>query len=101
MTSPATVPPLRPDQLRAQYADTLVPVSTAAIPAPPAPAPGAPTPAARQLVTERAAMREPVADWCYVHNFDDPYRPRAIALPSALGDDLKRDCAHLVERLRT
>ena len=53
------------------------------------------------LVHAAAQGRPPVRDWCYLHNFDDPYRPRAVALPSATGDDLKRDLARLVDTLGT
>ncbi len=56
--------------------------------------------AARRLVHEAAAGHPPVQDWCYLYNFDDPYRPRAVALPTATGDDLQRDLAALVETLR-
>lgn len=52
------------------------------------------------LVRESAAARPPVPDWCYLYNFDDPYRPRAVRLPTATGDDLKRGLARLVDTLR-
>ena len=33
---------------------------------------------------ERAAADRPVPDdWCYVHNFDDAVRPRALPMPGA------------------
>jgi predicted ATP-dependent protease len=57
--------------------------------------------AAMLLVSEAAATRPPAADWCYVHNFSDPHRPRAIALPPGTGDDLQRDMGRLVEACRT
>ena len=52
------------------------------------------------LVHKAAEGRPPVHDWCYLFNFDDPYRPRAVSLPTATGDDLKRDLARLVATLR-
>ncbi len=57
--------------------------------------------AVRLLVNEAAAARPPVKDWCYLYNFRDPYRPRAASLPPALGDDLQRDLAKLVEACRS
>ena len=37
----------------------------------------------------RQEKRKPISDWCYVHNFDDPDRPRALArLPQGKGKDL-------------
>lgn len=43
---------------------------------------------------ERIAKGRPAAqDWCYVHNFEQPDEPRAVALPPGLG----RTFAHDVE----
>lgn len=36
-------------------------------------------------------------DWCYVYNFDDPYRPQAISLPAGLGNRLSKDMEEFVE----
>ena len=36
-------------------------------------------------------------DWCYVHNFDDPYRPAAVSLPAGRGSEFARDVDELVE----
>ncbi|GAB6052137.1 ATP-binding protein [Magnetospira thiophila] len=50
---------------------------------------------------EQAAEERPVpGDWCYVHNFDDPHKPRALALPVGRGQGLARDMDHLIEDLR-
>jgi hypothetical protein len=39
----------------------------------------------RRFLEEQAAS-EPVArDWCYIHNFEQPHRPRAISLPKEMG----------------
>ncbi|NTU79238.1 MAG: AAA family ATPase [Chloroflexales bacterium] len=40
------------------------------------------------------------SDWCYVHNFADPYRPVAHALPAGRGRALQRDMCGLVEHVR-
>ncbi|MCY3887151.1 MAG: ATP-binding protein [Chloroflexi bacterium] len=57
--------------------------------------------AVRLLIDEASAGRPPIRDWCYLNNFRDPYRPRAVSLPPALGDDLQRDLAKLVEACRS
>src|SRR5512140_3760663 len=31
------------------------------------------------------------ADWCYLNNFKDPDRPRAISLPPGMGREFRRD----------
>jgi len=59
------------------------------------------TTAVRHLVDEVAAGREPVSDWCYLHNFSDPYRPRAVALPPGMGVKLQQELGRLVEACRT
>jgi predicted ATP-dependent protease len=47
------------------------------------------------------AAREPVpSDWCYVHNFEQPHRPRRLALPAGKGVKLRDDVEELVEDLR-
>lgn len=50
---------------------------------------------------QRKAQEEPVPDdWCYVHNFADPRRPRAIRLPAGYGNQLRDDMAELVDDLQ-
>ncbi len=51
-------------------------------------------------VLEERARHEPVPpDWCYVFNFKDAHRPRALRLPPGKGAELKRDMEQLVEDL--
>jgi lon-related putative ATP-dependent protease len=52
-----------------------------------------------QLLTRQAAARGLPSDWCYVNNFDDPSRPRALQLPAGQGAQLRRDMEKLIERL--
>lgn len=40
-------------------------------------------------------------DWCYVHNFSDPYSPRAIRLPAGWGRLLRSDMQTFVKELYT
>ncbi len=57
----------------------------------------------RRLVTreiEARAAAEPVPDdWIYVHSFDNPDRPHAMALPAGRGADLKARMDRLIEDL--
>ena len=47
------------------------------------------------------APREKVpADWCYVHDFPDPERPRALELPAGMGVRLQREMDLAVAELR-
>jgi lon-related putative ATP-dependent protease len=48
----------------------------------------------------RAAARPAPRDWVYLHDFADPTRPAAVALPAGRGPDLAADVAALVEESR-
>ncbi|HTY79068.1 MAG TPA: ATP-binding protein [Candidatus Bathyarchaeia archaeon] len=53
-------------------------------------------------VLDRAAATAPVPpDYCYVHNFEDPYRPVALELPAGRGRALRRAMQRLTEECRT
>ncbi|MDD5297948.1 MAG: AAA family ATPase [Rhodocyclaceae bacterium] len=52
-----------------------------------------------QLVQEKAASLPPASDWCYVHNMDDPMRPRALPLPPGRGVELRKDMQRFVDDL--
>ena len=43
----------------------------------------------RGLLQAHAQEREAPVDWCYVHNFSDPNRPRALSLPAGEGSRLR------------
>ncbi len=56
-----------------------------------------------QSIIEELRQREqlkPISDWCYVHNFEDPDRPRALRLPRGLGRPLRHRLEHTLETLR-
>ncbi len=55
---------------------------------------------ARSLVELQAQKRPRPADWCYVYNFKDPDRPRALEFPPGQGRLFQKDMAELVENLR-
>jgi len=47
---------------------------------------------------ERVAKdKDTPADWCYVHNFDDPYRPKALKLNAGQAVQFQRDMRRLIE----
>ena len=39
-------------------------------------------------------------DWCYVHNFEDEYQPKALRCPPGLAKELKQDMRELVQAAR-
>jgi len=54
--------------------------------------------AVRQRTTDNDDV--PLYDWCYVHNFDRPNRPRALRLPRGTGAAITRQAQELLENLR-
>jgi lon-related putative ATP-dependent protease len=54
----------------------------------------------RGVLEPEAAGRGIPDDWCYVNNFADGSRPRALRLPAGRGRQLRDDVAQLVEELR-
>ncbi|MCU0610487.1 MAG: AAA family ATPase [Candidatus Eisenbacteria bacterium] len=57
--------------------------------------------AVRSLVERYAAGKPAPPDLCYVHNFHDPYMPRALRLQAGLGRRFREDMHNLVGSLRT
>ncbi len=58
------------------------------------------TTAVRRFLDRRASRRPAPADWCYVYNFDDARRPRAISLPAGRASELREAMEELVSRLQ-
>ena len=54
----------------------------------------------RQLLSSKASDELPADDWCYVHNFDDPRRPRALRLPAGRAGALRADMERMVAELQ-
>jgi lon-related putative ATP-dependent protease len=54
----------------------------------------------RRVLDRRAAEEPTPSDWCYVHNFVDPYRPMALELPAGRGRELQAEMARLVDECR-
>ena len=55
----------------------------------------------RQFFEERAESEPVPPDWCYVHNFDDPHRPKAIQLPAGRGMAFRDDMEQTIEQVQT
>ena len=51
----------------------------------------------RQFLETRAAGEPTPSDWCYVNNFDEPHKPRALELPPGWGHKLCKDMEVLVD----
>jgi Lon-like LonC helical domain len=54
----------------------------------------------RRFLVQKAATQPPPPDWCYVNNFDEPQKPRALRLPVGTGSQFRQDVRQLVEELR-
>ncbi len=55
----------------------------------------------RHLLDRRVAEEVPPVDWCYVHNFAQPHKPRAIHLPAGMGVRFRDDMHQLVTELQS
>ncbi len=53
----------------------------------------------RAFLESRAAGEAAPPDWCYVHDFADARRPRALRLPPGRGPQLREEMRRLVEEL--
>ena len=53
----------------------------------------------RKFLEQQAASEPAPCDWCYVHNFEQPHRPRAISLPTGRGLKFRADVVRLVDEL--
>jgi len=55
----------------------------------------------RRFFEERAKEEPAPSDWCYLNNFEDEHKPRAIKLPAGLGVEFREDMDELVEQFDT
>lgn len=54
----------------------------------------------KTLIEEIARSQKTPTDWCYINNFKEPDRPKALALPSGKGKELKKDIEELLTDIR-
>ena len=57
--------------------------------------------AVRRYLEEITRDKPTPSDWCYVNNFQDNYRPRAISLPAGRARNLKKEVVIFVEAARS
>jgi lon-related putative ATP-dependent protease len=53
------------------------------------------TTAVRRYLEEMAVTKPVPTDWCYVNNFQDPYRPHALSLPAGRAVELQKGMENL------
>lgn len=58
------------------------------------------TTAVRAALQDVASRRPVPSDWCYIHNFADPARPRVLQLAAGRGSRLRDDMRGLVQAAR-
>ncbi|MGD9676063.1 MAG: Lon-like protease helical domain-containing protein, partial [Candidatus Bipolaricaulia bacterium] len=56
--------------------------------------------AVEQFLAQASASEPAPPDLCYVHSFDNPYRPRYLELPAGKGAQLRSDLEQQVKRLQ-
>ena len=59
------------------------------------------TAAIEEMVAEISRERPVPNDWCYVHNFSNPGKPRALQLPAGQGKRFAEGVRHLIEEIST
>ncbi|MBK8987652.1 MAG: AAA family ATPase [Chloroflexi bacterium] len=57
--------------------------------------------AVQQYLLHKAAQQPTPDDWCYIFNFDQPHKPRALRLPAGHAGRFRADMQQLVEDLMT
>jgi len=63
--------------------------------------PGTGRTTASHTFLQEVASTQPVPDdWCYVHNFRDPYRPKSLRLPAGQGRMFQSDVHALIQEAR-
>jgi predicted ATP-dependent protease len=51
----------------------------------------------QNILKEQTDSEQELLDWCYVNNFDEPRKPRALSLPAGQGAQLRSDMDALIE----
>jgi lon-related putative ATP-dependent protease len=54
----------------------------------------------KTLIDQIAKEKFPPPDWCYVHNFNEPDRPKALSLPPGKAKEFKKDIEELITDVR-
>jgi lon-related putative ATP-dependent protease len=56
--------------------------------------------AARTYIEEQARVEARPPDWCYVHNFKEPDKPRSLKISAGRGKEFKKDMQELIETIQ-
>ncbi len=56
--------------------------------------------AARTYIEEQARKEPTPPDWCYVHNFKEPDKPKSIRLSPGRGEELRKAVQELIEAIQ-
>jgi len=56
--------------------------------------------AARTSIEEQARKEPTPPDWCYVHHFKEPDKPRSLKISAGRGKALKKDMEELIDRVQ-
>ena len=51
------------------------------------------------FVQQIASQQTTPSDWCYIYNFEDPYCPDILSLPSGKGRKFQKDMQWLIENI--
>ncbi len=54
----------------------------------------------KEFVEERAGEMPVPDDWCYIFNFEEPHKPKALRLPAGKGREFRDDMEDLIEKLK-
>ena len=54
----------------------------------------------KTMLKEKAAGESVPDDWCYLFNFDEPDKPKALSMPCGVGAELKADMELIVTTIR-
>ena len=57
--------------------------------------------AVRKLIAEKAVDELVPAEWCYVHNFQEPRKPRALSFPASRCCQFRDDMDQLIKQAET
>ncbi len=57
-------------------------------------------PATRSYLKEVAEAKPTPPDWCYVHNFENSYEPKALKLPAGRARVLQKDLKKLIDQAK-
>ena len=55
----------------------------------------------KRFLDKASSEQSPADDWCYIFNFDEPQKPKAISLPAGQGHKFRDDMRQLVRDLQT